>query len=57
MTQMLEIMLKMLLVQKYTEAGSVSIGGHGGGVTDKDNGVKDNGDYYTVIFLVKKTMV
>lgn len=48
---------KNAIGSKYTEAGSVSIGGHGGGVTDKDNGVKDNGDYYTVIFLVKKTMV
>lgn len=41
---------KNAIGSKYTEAGSVSIGGYGGGVTEKDNGVKDNGDYYTVIF-------
>lgn len=45
---------KNAIGSKYTEAGSVSIGGHGGGVTDKDNGVKDNGDYYTVIFSGEK---
>lgn len=45
---------KNAIGSKYTEAGSVSIGGHGGGVTDKDNGVKDNGDYYTVIFYGEK---
>lgn len=45
---------KNAIGSKYTEAGSVSIGGYGGGVTDKDNGVKDNGDYYTVIFYGEK---
>lgn len=45
---------KNAIGSKYTEAGSVSIGGHGGGVTDKDNGVKGNGDYYTVIFSGEK---
>ncbi|WP_085049980.1 LPXTG cell wall anchor domain-containing protein [Staphylococcus haemolyticus] len=45
---------KNAIGSKYTEAGSVSIGGIGGGVTDKDNGVKDNGDYYTVIFSGEK---
>lgn len=40
---------KNAIGSKYTEAGSVSIGGHGGGVTDKDNG-----DYYTVIFSGEK---
>lgn len=41
---------KNAIGSKYNESGAVSIAGHGDGVTDKDNGVKDNGDYYTVIF-------
>ncbi|PTU87070.1 cell surface protein [Staphylococcus pasteuri] len=41
---------KSAIGSKYTEAGAVTVGGYGDGVTDKDNGVKDNGDYYTVIF-------
>ena len=45
---------KNAIGSKYTESGSVSIGGIGGGVTDKDNGVKDNGDYYTVVFSGEK---
>lgn len=45
---------KNAIGSKYTESGSVSIGGIGGGVTAKDNGVKDNGDYYTVVFSGEK---
>ncbi|MCE3022783.1 LPXTG cell wall anchor domain-containing protein [Staphylococcus pasteuri] len=41
---------KSAIGSKYTEAGAVTVGDYGDGVTDKDNGVKDNGDYYTVIF-------
>ena len=48
---------KNAIGSKYTGSGAVTIGGQGYDVTAKDNGVKDNGDYYTVIFLGKKTMV
>ncbi|HAR0546008.1 TPA: LPXTG cell wall anchor domain-containing protein, partial [Enterococcus faecium] len=41
---------KNAIGSKYNASGSILIGGYGDGVTDKDNGVKDNGDYYTVIF-------